>query len=266
MMPFRSLDVVHGFIGEPKQGKTDAAVRTLLDQWLGRAFIFVHDVQGSIPRKLHDGREVPLKRYDAIPADIAADHLMVCNVPADRLLEHSWTVGRACLEAGGKDEHGEYVQGWPVIIYIDEVVMAKVARVDGLSDAMEVAISQRRHKHVGVLWSTQAPGMVHYSLLGFSNELRLFMCTGEHPRNRMRQASIPADIATMVEQLPPHTSIHFVKGSKGPIELWLPDGTVMTREESNSDEKEPEPAPIEPPPTEPPATVTPETVDITEAT
>jgi hypothetical protein len=159
---------------------------------------------------------------------------------ASEVIEFARGVGKASLVAGGG------AQGHPVIVYIDEAVLATDMSPNKLSDELKAAFTQRRHEHVGYIWATQLPNQVHPQCLLLSTRVYLFRCPGTYAAKRLRESTVPEEIIDTVQDLPDHEWEEYEVGRP-----YAGDSDDEETDEADADSATEEPAPGEPAPSTP---------------
>ncbi len=199
------FDVAIGYLGKVRHGKTDAAVgRLLAFRKAHPVYLIAHDPQYAIPDKLHDGTPTHVVRHATVAAlahgiGKRPDALHVSMEPdAITLVRFSERLGRASMERA--DPKGLAAPCPPVLVYIDEVNRCEGATEGKLGEDIRNALLSRRHRHVGIVWSSQSPHRVHYELLGNATELHAFAL--DKDRDLARLAADSGFSKAEVSQIP----------------------------------------------------------------
>lgn len=238
----RQYNVAVGFIGTVNTGKTTAATSYCVE--LAKdAYVLAHDVGWSIPTRLPDGREVRVIRHSSIEAGekyIAqyggqeAIHAFECS--AEDVIKLGERLADSSLRAAGGYDRPAH----PVVIFIDEAVLAiKDMSPQRMSPRMQELLARRRHKHIGVVWTTQHPGFVHYMMLSMGTQVYVFRCEGHQAQERLAQAGIPDELIDEVQYLEDHHYVVYTFGQLRPRELedeCSEDGSVSSDQEDSPTE------------------------------
>lgn len=215
-MEHRTFNLCEVFIGVPGTGKSSLALARLMDLYHQHGcYVLIHDEARNLPAVLPaelGGAATGIIRHESIEdcrAQLAADprglHAFH-SVKADHLIQFAREIAKASLAANGG------TKGPPVVVYIDEVVMAVDMEPRKLSPEVKKALTQRRHDHVGYLLTTQQPNMVHPLCLVLSTEVYLFRCPGAYAAQRFKEATVPEEIIAEVQTLPDYEYIQYKIG------------------------------------------------------
>ncbi len=229
-MQHRSFNLSVAYLGVPNTGKTDAAVARCMEL-MDECYVLAHDGSLAIPETLHDGTQVPLIRYDSLKQcneRLAVDPRGIHSFSTVKLTDlMDFACRLACKSLGAQavmqenaslpiPKNPTRLDCPPVLLFIDEAVMASEMRSNYFDPAFRELISQRRHKHVGIIWGTQSPGFVHHQALQLGSEVVLFRVNGMQAAQRLRDATIPEELIARCAQLPDHECISYMIGTRLP--------------------------------------------------
>ena len=236
VVPHRAWNVNKGFIGEPETGKSTVASALAAD-YARSCYVLAHDLNFSIPDKLPTGRELEVHRH-LLPEQAGASlsrpetsrgiHA-IASSDAGEVIDLAYRVSLANL--GGQkvplnEELTRYhwtgttrTEAVPVVVYVDELVNAIDATPYRLGDVAKDLLSQRRHRHVGLIWTTQSPRLVHYQFVSLCTSLVLFRVSQEDDLKALAKAGVPREILQQLPGLPLH---HFIEWRKSGIVYDLP--------------------------------------------
>ena len=208
----RTWNVCEGFLGVPGTGKTTLAVRRCLELQATPCYVLCHDQGLNIPPTIPGGIPTNLIRHKSV--DDAARQLArdgrgihCLNVEAVEVIAFADRLAQRSLQLGGGHA------GVPVILYIDEAVLATDMTPHHLSPPLKALLALRRHKHVGILWTSQSPGFIHRQMVEMGNYVYLFRIVGKLGAQRLREAGVPEPIIDRVATLPDHEFIRYKLGS-----------------------------------------------------
>ena len=209
--PHRDFNVCEGFVGVPETGKTCAAVHRVIELGRTPCYLLAHDVAHNIPDQLPGGLRAGVVRHSTIASMRSAlvkdaRGLHCFDGDAEELVRFAEQLAASSLKAGG----GRI--GVPVVLYFDEVVMATNMSPRYISPAVLELVTQRRHKHIGVVWTTQSPSTVNAKMMEFSTTMYFFRVIGKG-QDRMRDASIPDPVVEAVGTLENHSFVVYRTGS-----------------------------------------------------
>lgn len=196
-------DVNIGLTGIPGCGKSTVGVYTMLE--LARqtpCYLLAHDPEHALPRRLPDGRHVPIVRHATAEAAAAAIerspggiHAVAC-VDAGEVVAIGNRIGERSLAAakGGPAP--------PVLVFIDEVTNCREMAPRSLGPTLQEAVTLRRHRHCGLIWGVQSPHLVHYQFLGKTTELLVFRLESQRDIDRLiGDAGFPQNSAAQIRTL-----------------------------------------------------------------
>jgi hypothetical protein len=202
-----SVNVAIGVLGVPGTGKTTRATVEvlLLQREIGPVYVVAHDPGYRIPDTLPNGVSTRITRHDsvedaqeAMKANPGGIHA-IATVDASDVIVYGSNLSKSSLEKnGGK-------QGIPTVIFVDEAVSAASASPYRLGEEMRELLALRRHKHVGIVWTSQSPQLCHYQMLSLSTKLVLFRITDGRALARLEQAGVPPEITSKLSSLPDHS-------------------------------------------------------------
>lgn len=195
-----------GLVGVPGCGKSTVALyRALEFRRVTPCYILAHDPEHALPRRLPDGRSTELVRHDTTAAAARAlakgqpgVHAVAC-LDAVEVVELGQRLGQASLARarGGAAP--------PVIVLVDEVTNCREMKPRELGETLQAALTLRRHRHCGLIWTTQSPRLVHYHFLSKATELYVFQLRGERDINRLvEEANFPEEQTSKIRNLKPH--------------------------------------------------------------
>lgn len=177
-VPYGEWNHAIAVIGSPGSGKTNWATGRALSLACTPAYIIAHDPGWRIPSEVRDGSRVVAKprilrcmtRADA-EASLHADPsaIIALSTPdAADAIRLAMDLGKRSLEIGkGKS-------GIPVVLYLDEAVASEDASAYRLGDELRALLAQRRHFHVGVIFTCQSPTLMHKQMLLLATEVIVF--------------------------------------------------------------------------------------------
>ncbi len=192
-----------GLTGIPGCGKSTVGIYTMLE--LARqvpCYLLAHDPEHALPKRLPDGRQVPIVRHAT--ADAAARaierspggiHAISC-LDGEEVIRLGHQLGERSLAAakGGPAP--------PVLVFVDEVTNCQGMAPRTLSQTLKEAVTLRRHRHCGLIWGVQSPHLVHYQFLGKTTELLVFRLESERDVDRLiEDAGFPQDSAAQIKTL-----------------------------------------------------------------
>jgi len=214
-----------GCFGITGTGKSEYALNYILDiQSKEAVYVIAHDLNYSIPERLHNGRKTNVKRYQtieeaeegllkspggihAIACSDASDVIALGIRTADRSLERNTVGGRDVIRRGGG-------RGIPVIVYIDEIVNAQQASQYRMGDDLKKFVGQRRHLHCGLVYTSQYPRQCHYSLGEQATDVVFFKLKSEKDIKKLYESfGVPEDQAWKAQSLSGHQFIHCKTGA-----------------------------------------------------
>lgn len=213
-----SINEVVCFAGEPGCGKTDAAIRYVLD-WQARrtCYVLAVDPNHDMPGKLHDARPTGIVRYRSLaearqglvarPGGIHAittdNASPVLRFAMDELAPSTFTA---------PDKKGDRY-GVPVIVLIDEMsIYEEASEGKRIGETLKLLLTQRRHKHVVLVYGTQSARDVQYKVFGRTNVFYLFRTEDDEDRARLRRGGVRAAIVDKLRDLPEHKSLCYRRG------------------------------------------------------
>lgn len=208
MVPHRKWNICRAYIGIPESGKTVSATAFLMELQRTPAYVLAHDASGNLPDKLPDGRPTGVLRCPTIEhakkalASSPGAILSIQCQDAGQVIALAKQLGAASLKQGGG------AQGVPVVVYFDEIVNVTDANPHRANANIKEMVTQRRHNHVGIVFGTQMPQLVHYSMLTLANEMVIFRCTGDRAIKNLEQAGVPPKTARkVIPTLPQYQSV-----------------------------------------------------------
>lgn len=200
----RDWNVVEGFLGAPGTGKTDRMVRRALElQKLWHCYLIAHDIGWKIPPTLHDGTPTGLQKHRNVSECIAALRThpsgvhAISSANALPVLGLARQLGEASL-ARGKG------YGPPVLVLIDETVQSQIADRKYLNPDMRELICDRRHAHVGLLWSVQSIRFVNAGLVTLSPIVWCSRIREEYSLDTLAKSGVPDEDLAKLPSLGQH--------------------------------------------------------------
>lgn len=183
-------NIAEAIIGVPGTGKSEFAVKRLMELARTPAYTIAHDVGWRLPDKLHDGTPTGIIRHPdiesvrkAIATKPRGIHAVSC-MEADDVILFGTTLGAANLEKNGG------AKGIPVVLYFDEIVGVAGASPYRLGASLRQLLAVRRHVHCGAIYTTQSPQLMHYQLLALATRITAFRLIDESALDRMRKLGI----------------------------------------------------------------------------
>lgn len=223
----RSFNLEMGCFGLPESGKSDYAIRYILDlQQREQFYIIAHDAGYSIPRKLYDGRETGVIRYESaedcalgLREDLKGKHVIhaITSPDAGETIALGKKVAWASLvknTPGGLEvvKEGEG-RGIPVIIYVDEIVRSQDANPHRLGQEMRELVACRRHFNCGFVFTSQSPHLCHYALGTQATDVVIFRLNDDEDVKRLyKRMNVPRETAEKAKTLKKHEHIHVKPG------------------------------------------------------
>lgn len=208
MIPIGSLDWIETIVGERGMGKSTLAILEARDfQRQTGGYVIGHSPNGQIGQvkdvKFYDkmegwfGLQRGLKRHPELMHFLTTGNAEQLLDFADRL---SFSVRKSAHRREGVRfrEHRPAPKGLlapPVLAVIDEGTSLKRNPSNDEIERLERLLVNARHKHLGLIWSTQAPNSRQWLLLEQSSKIRLFRYSHEWGANGLRAAGIDKDVA-----------------------------------------------------------------------
>lgn len=185
-------------VGIPGTGKTTYAT-AIAEQFSKHAYVIAH-TGGTLPDVYPNGKTPRIKYHasiDAAAKAIRKDPSGINAIDADPslIIEFGLKIAQTSLDKNNG------AAGTPVLIYIDEVVAADEMNPYRLDGTMRQLIALRRHKNVGVLFTTQSPQLCHYQMFALATEVTFFRVIHEDALKRFRKIGIPSEIVDKVATL-----------------------------------------------------------------
>lgn len=214
-MPYATFDLCCAAVGAPGTGKSEWALRQVIElQRNIGCYVIAHDAMHRLPDRFHDGSETGLIRHSSetsllvgLAKEPGRPHALNCG-DATEVIEIGKRAGMASLSANGTTHDGRPLFGVPVVVYLDEAVMASSTNPRSIGDDLRVAITQRRGYQLGIVYTVQSPRMVHWSLLTLSTDVRIFRCAGKGDHERLEEAGVPGATCQLAATLTGHESVH----------------------------------------------------------
>lgn len=202
-----------GFVGPPRSGKTERALRALLDFPAEYLKVAV-DVNGDLPWSLHDGtnprlRETDLQRLGWI------DRLGIQHIhgsPTHVLYEPAPRVLSECRRIGFSR---------PVALYIDEAVAMPEVDAYRIGNTMRQFLARRRHSNMWLLWGAQYPRQIHYSMFSLVDGLWIFRIEDADDLRVLRRGGVADRVIHMLPRLPDHQALYCPRLSSRPGPLVI---------------------------------------------
>lgn len=218
-----------GFIGPPRSGKTDLALRKLMD--FGPAYLrLAVDSIGDLPSTLHDGQQVPLldrstERIEWI------DRLELHNLHKYPIFRLTLDADSALAWAQSRARHDR-----PVVLYVDEAVDFTGVDPNRISRFVKRFLAKRRHGATWLLWGCQYPRQIHYSMFSLVDGLFLFRLEDEDDLRQLRKGGVPQRVIDALPGLHPHEALYLPRLSTrcDPI-VTTPARLVVERQEDRAE-------------------------------
>jgi hypothetical protein len=176
---------------------------------MGRAgaYVLAHDLGWKLPERFPDGKPTGIKRYDSIAAarnalasDARGVHC-VATLDAGEVIALGHQIAKKSLD------QNQGTSGIPVVVLIDEMVSAADANPYRLQQAMRESLALRRHRHTGIVWTSQSPNLCHYQMMAIGTELVVFRLTNESDLKPLMRAGMSEQECEVVKTLPDHQYI-----------------------------------------------------------
>lgn len=169
-----SFNVCIGVVGAPGSGKsTYALARATQLSRESRAYLLVHDLGHKLPDRFPGGQPTGIVRHDSVEEcrdrlrnDPRGAHCIPTE-DAEDVIDLACEVAQQSM-----DDHGG--RGYPAIVLIDEAVSAADTNPYRLGSALKQTMALRRHRNVGILWTSQSPNLCHYQMLCIGTEIVSF--------------------------------------------------------------------------------------------
>lgn len=177
-----------GFLGIPGAGKSVAMVQRAMElRAQTPCYIVAHDLERALPEKLPGGRSTGIVRHKSIAAarvrlkkDPGGIHAIDC-ADAEEVVRFAHELGLHSL-SGTPGERGPAP---PVLVLVDEVTNCREMGPSWLGPTLQPAVTARRHRHCGILWTAQQAGIVNRAFLANSTELHVFRLQSEMDAKRL---------------------------------------------------------------------------------
>lgn len=182
--------------GVPGTGKTTYA--TAEAERISRfAYVLAHS-GGTLPDVYPDGRKPKIKEYENVKSALLGisrdpSGINLIHSSASDVIDLGVRIAAASLENNGGD------RGVPVLLFVDEVVAADEMNAYRLHPTMKQLVALRRHKNVGVLFTSQHPNLCHYQMIALATEVTFFRVIHEDAIRKFRKIGVPRHI---VERIP----------------------------------------------------------------
>lgn len=208
MIPIGTLDWIETIVGERGMGKSTLAILEARDfQRETGGYVIGHSPNGQI------GVAKDIKFYDKLDGFFGLQrglrrhpelmHFLVTG-NAEQILDFgerlAFTVRRSAHRSAGvrfreNRPAPKGLEAPPVLIVVDEGTSMKRHPSNEEIERLERLLVNARHKHLGLIWSTQAPSSRQWLLLEQSSKIRLFRYSHEWGANGLRAAGIDKDVA-----------------------------------------------------------------------
>lgn len=223
-------------------GKSTEAVKIALRlQKEGPAYVIAHDAGFRVPSRTHDGVSLGVRRHETlreVRAALAGPYPDgVHAVGGQRLNERTGkretiTAGDvielalevadasklAAARAAGLDDvtsptdpRLEGVPAIPVVVIIDEAVLAEGASKHRIDPRMSGFLISLRHHHVALVYTAQGGNMIHYEMLNQATEVWLGRATHARALKAYEDAGIPKDVVEDLPTMPKFEFHHVIK-------------------------------------------------------
>jgi nucleoside-triphosphatase THEP1 len=185
-------------VGVPGTGKTTYAT-AIAEDMSKRAYVIAHS-GGTLPEAYPNGKRPKVKQYASIAElskGLSRDPRGIHLVDAEptEVIGYAEHLAATSLEANGG------THGVPVLLFIDEVVAVDEVSPYRLNETMGKIVALRRHKNVGVLFTTQSPQLCHYQMFALATEVTFFRIIHEDAIKRFRKIGVPKAIMERVPSL-----------------------------------------------------------------
>lgn len=171
--------------------------------------MIAHDIGWRIPERLHDGTPTGVIRHEnvvscanALSRDSRGIHCIATPDATDVI-----TFGRLVAFESLRRNGGNH--GYPVIIFLDEVVAAGVCDPHHLSPDMKTLIATRRHENIGIIWTCQSARLVHNQLIGLSTEMVVFELSSRADYRKLEDCGIPEEEIAKIPSLPKYGCVEY---------------------------------------------------------
>ena len=208
-----------GFAGGPESGKTQLALRTLLQLRDHAAWVCAHDPHGDMPDRLYDGTRIPLHRVSSTTRllyRLNSKGFRRGQQPIHVLESSSPTrLVHELMKLSSPDAPG--------VVLVDELGMGKQASRHRLGELLGEVIAARRHNCLTVLWGAQFLRQVHYAAISQSNYMVCARMKDKSDLSRLKEGGVDSDVIDIIRELPDHKFVTVPILGKGYEPAILPN-------------------------------------------
>lgn len=189
-------------LGVRGSGKSTYALGRAVELGKTPAYVLALDPGMRLPEKLADGRPVAMQRH----ASILDGKRALASTPGG---VHVFAVadGYEVLTLGKEVAAASLVQNGgthvcPVVVLIDEGVLAQGLSQYRLEDEWKRDLAGLRHMNVGLIITAQDPRYIHYSVASLSTEIVLFRLNDSEAVKRAIRMGVSPKRAEAAARLP----------------------------------------------------------------
>ncbi|HMI68968.1 MAG TPA: hypothetical protein VK510_03165 [Solirubrobacteraceae bacterium] len=171
-------------------------------------YLIAHDAGGfRIPSSIPGQGPVPLERsasIDELHRKLMArpDVVQVYTGPdAGPLLAYALKL----RSLGPRDAS----QQTPIVVFLDEAVNIRQANRYRLDDELATLLADLRHQGIALVWCSQQPQQVHYSLLSMGTEIVIFRLTRKARKRLLDDCDVPESWDHVIGALPDYKYLVF---------------------------------------------------------
>ena len=222
-VPIGDFNEMIGIYAPRGYGKSSKALDIAEElQEAGPAYVIAHDPGFRLPPNRPDGSPRPIVRHKTRQSVLTALQTHPTGIQAwggqferedgtretitsEQVIELATEVAARSKVAAGQAHGLEDVTSpddfrlaglpaIPVVVLIDEAVMARGASKNRMSPEMRDFLISLRHLHVGLVYTAQGGGMVHYDMVQLATELYLGKSIHTRAHKAFEDAGVPADV------------------------------------------------------------------------
>jgi hypothetical protein len=187
-----------GVVGVPGTGKSTYALGRAIIESKG-AYVIGHTA-GTLPDVLPNGKRANTRYHSSIQACAEAFKkdprgVNIIDAEVGDILSFAEDVAAQSLEAH------DGTHGTPVLVFVDEVVAAEDMSPYRLNPTMRKLNALRRHKNIGILFTSQTPQFCHYSMFSMATEIVFFQVLHEDALKIFSKLGVPRDIVARIPTL-----------------------------------------------------------------
>jgi hypothetical protein len=206
-VPRGSFNVCIGVLGAVGSGKSTYAIARAMQYAQQPAYVFAHDLGWKIPETLPDGRPTGVIRHDSIDECVAQLRKDPRGIHCIGTEDAGEIVDLAIATADRSLMANERRGGIPAVVLIDESVSAGDADPYRLGSSLKSAMALRRHKNIGIIWTSQSPNIVHYQMMSIGSELVVFRLKNKRDLTPLMNAGFSEEEIQTITELPDYSYI-----------------------------------------------------------